>query len=323
MMKKGLFTLAFCALALYAEQSVVRVSKQYGVNYLPLIVIEDQKLIEKQAKAAGLGEVKTEWITFGSGAVGNDALIAGQVDLVSGGVAPFLRLWDKTKGKVKGLVALDKASYYFNANDPRIKTLRDLKKGDRIAVSAIKSSFQAVLLQMAAAKEFGIENYDKFDSQTVTLKQPDALLQLISDSKEIAVHVATEPFNTLEIQSPSVHRILSSREIVGDLHTNLMVWTSESFYVKNPKLAKAVYAAFAEAIDWINADKKRAAELYLRVVKSRESIELIYGVIASDDLQYAIKPTENTTLFSDFLYDVGAIKSKPNSWKELFFEINH
>ncbi|GHS85210.1 hypothetical protein FACS1894103_6510 [Campylobacterota bacterium] len=149
-MKKSLLMFAFCALALFAEQSVVRISKQYGVNYLPLIVIEEQKLIEKQAKLAGLGEVTTEWVTFGSGAVGNDALIAGQVDLVSGGVAPFLRLWDKTKGKVKGFVALDRATYYFNTNHARIKTLHDIKSDDRIAVSAIKSSFQAIVLQMAA-----------------------------------------------------------------------------------------------------------------------------------------------------------------------------
>lgn len=322
-MSKMVLALAIFASALFAEQSVVRLSKAYGVNYLPLTVIEDQRLIEKHAKAAGLGEVTTEWITFASGANGNEALIAGQVDFVSGGVAPFLRLWDKTKGKAKGFVALDQALYYFNTNKASIKTLGDIGERDRIAVSAVKSSFQAVLLQMASAKAFGAEKYDKFDAQTVSLSQPDALIALTSGANEIAVHIATEPFNTLEVKSPSVRRFLSSRDIVGDLHTNLMIWTSDSFYDKNPKLAKAVYTAFNEAIDWINANQREAAKLYIRVTKTKEPEELIYGVIASDDLKYSIKPTENITLFSDFLYQTGAIKSKPASWKELFFKINH
>ncbi|MDR2151369.1 MAG: ABC transporter substrate-binding protein [Helicobacteraceae bacterium] len=322
MIKRAL-ALALFVSALFAEQSEVRLSKAYGVNYLPLTVIEERKLIEKHAKAAGLGNVTTQWITFGSGANGNDALITGRVDFVSGGVAPFLRLWDKTKGKVKGFVALDQALYYFNTNNPSLKTLRDIGKDDRIAVSAVKSSFQAVLLQMASAKEFGVKNYDKFDVKTVSLKQPDALIALTSGAKDITVHIATEPFNTLEVKSPLVHRFLTSREIVGDLHTNLMVWTSEDFYVKNPKLAKAVYAAFEEAIDWINANQSEAAELYIKATKTNEPKELIYGVIASDDLRFSIKPSENITLFSDFLFETGAIKSKATSWKELFFEINH
>ncbi|MBN9138594.1 MAG: ABC transporter substrate-binding protein, partial [Phyllobacterium sp.] len=41
-----------------AEVSEVRISKGYGILYLPLIVMENQKLLEKQAAKAGLGDVK-------------------------------------------------------------------------------------------------------------------------------------------------------------------------------------------------------------------------------------------------------------------------
>ena len=46
-----------------AETNAVRLSKQYGLPYLPMLIIEDQKLIEKQARAAGLGEVAVTWST--------------------------------------------------------------------------------------------------------------------------------------------------------------------------------------------------------------------------------------------------------------------
>ena len=37
-----------------AEASAVRVAKQFGLAYTQYMVMEDQKLIEKHAKAAGL-----------------------------------------------------------------------------------------------------------------------------------------------------------------------------------------------------------------------------------------------------------------------------
>ena len=51
--------------AAHAEVNEVRMSKQFGLPYLPMIVIEAQQLIEKHAKAAGLGEVKTTWTQRG------------------------------------------------------------------------------------------------------------------------------------------------------------------------------------------------------------------------------------------------------------------
>ncbi len=47
-----------------AEMAEINVAQQYGISYLPLMIMEDQKLIEKHAKAAGrrrqgrLGEVR-------------------------------------------------------------------------------------------------------------------------------------------------------------------------------------------------------------------------------------------------------------------------
>jgi NitT/TauT family transport system substrate-binding protein len=44
---------AFAGLA-HAKVAEVRMSKQFDLPYLPMIVIEAQQLIEKHAKAAGL-----------------------------------------------------------------------------------------------------------------------------------------------------------------------------------------------------------------------------------------------------------------------------
>ena len=49
--------LACCHFA-HAEQAELRIAKQYGLAYLQMMVLEDQKIIEKNAKAAGLGDLR-------------------------------------------------------------------------------------------------------------------------------------------------------------------------------------------------------------------------------------------------------------------------
>ena len=80
-----------------AEVSELRITKQPSIIYLPLVVMEQNKLVEKQAQAAGLPELKVSWITFNSGGASTDALLAGSVDLVTSGVSNLLLLWERTK----------------------------------------------------------------------------------------------------------------------------------------------------------------------------------------------------------------------------------
>ena len=54
-----------------AEQSELRVAKQYGLGYLQMMVLEDQKIVERNAAAAGLGDIRVTWATFRSSDVMN------------------------------------------------------------------------------------------------------------------------------------------------------------------------------------------------------------------------------------------------------------
>ena len=62
----------------HAEVSEVKITKQFGVGFLPLMVMEDQKLVEKQSKAAGLPEVKGVFMTLSNPAAMNDGLLSGR-----------------------------------------------------------------------------------------------------------------------------------------------------------------------------------------------------------------------------------------------------
>ena len=46
------------------ETNKINASKQYGLSYLPLMIMEDQKLVEKHAAAAGLKDMTVQWVTL-------------------------------------------------------------------------------------------------------------------------------------------------------------------------------------------------------------------------------------------------------------------
>src|SRR3954467_13007610 len=86
-----------------AEVKDVRITHQPGMIYMPLILMEQNRLVEKHAAARGIEDLKVSWLTFSGGGASNDALLSGNVDFVTTGTTSLLLLWDRTKGEVKGL----------------------------------------------------------------------------------------------------------------------------------------------------------------------------------------------------------------------------
>jgi NitT/TauT family transport system substrate-binding protein len=64
--------------------------------------------------------------------------------------------------------------------DDYVRTVADFRESDRITVGIPKAAIQAILLQMAAAKAFGPENYAKLDHLTIGMPNPEAAAALIS-----------------------------------------------------------------------------------------------------------------------------------------------
>jgi NitT/TauT family transport system substrate-binding protein len=304
--------------AAFAETNEIRLSRQYGVGYLPLMVMEQQQLIEKRAAAAGLGKVAVKWVTFAGGSAANDALLSGSVEFAGGGIGAFVTLWEKTKGEVKSPGAISSYPMYLNTTNPAVKSIKDFTEKDKIALPAAKISPQAVTLQAAAAQAWGAENYGKLDSLTVTLAHPDALQALASGASEINSHFTTPPFQYQELKNPRVHRVLNSNDVWGGALTANILWGTSRFAEQNPASYKAVADALSEAIAWVNANKRQAAELYVSMAKDKSSVEEILAMLNNPEIQFTQAP-QNMMKFVDFKFRIGTMKTKPASWKDLFF----
>jgi len=321
--------LAICALAAlpitaHPETGELRIAWQFGVSYLPLMVIKNKALIEKHAQAAGVAPLKVTWATFSSGADMNTALLADQLDLASGGIGPVLNIWARTQGNynVKGVASLGSLPLYLNTNNPAVKSVADFSGKDKIALPAVKVSIQAVLLQMAAAQVFGETNYSVLDSLTVSMSHPQATAALLSGGTEITANFSAAPFQNQQLQDPKVRRVLSSYDVTGGPSTLNSLYASAKFREQNPKVYGAVLAALREAMTIINRDKQAAARIYLEEEKSKLSPEFVLQVISDPAVQFTVAP-QGFMKFAEFMVKTGALKTKPASWKDVFFPEVH
>jgi len=308
-----------------AEATEIRLAKQFSMGYVQFNVLAHDKLIEKYAKAAGLGDVKVVWATFNGPNMMNDALLSDSVDVVAGGVPGLVTLWSKTKGtpqEVRGISALSSQPFLLNSRDPRIKTIRDFRPGDKIAVPAVKVSVQAVTLEMAAAQAFGKANYAKLDPLTVSLSPPDATTALISGGAEFSSVFSVPPFQQEQLEHPGIHTVLNSFDVMGGPHSFTVAWTSKKFHDANPKLYGALIAALEEATKIINADKRAAAALWIEDSKSKLPLDMVTNVLAGPQVTWTMVP-QQTMKFARFMHDVGSVKAVPASWKDLFFPEVH
>jgi NitT/TauT family transport system substrate-binding protein len=306
-----------------AEMSEIKVAQQYGISYLPLMIMEDQKLIEKHAKAAGV-DVTVGWAKFAGGNVMNDALLSNSLQFASGGVGPLVTIWARTRGNldVKAVSAINSMPLYLNTRNPAVKTIKDFTEKDKIALPAVKVSIQAVTLQMAAEQAFGEGQQNRLDPLTVSMSHPDGQVALLSGASEITAHFSSPPFQYQQLKTPGIHTVLNSFDVLGGPATFNVVWTTSRFRNENPKLYAAFVQALDEATAIINKDKKGAAETYLRLAKGKDSVADILAMLNDPNIIFTTTP-QNVMKYVDFMAKTGSIKVRPDSWKDLFFPNAH
>ena len=304
-----------------AEANVVRVAKQFGVGYMQYMVMQELKLVEKHAKAAGL-DITTEWATFRSSDVMNDALISGSVDFVSLGIPGIITIYSKTKGgasEVKGVLGLNAAPLMLMVRDPSIKSLKDFKDNHRIALPAVKVANQAIILQMAAAKEFGDAKWGSLDHLTVSMSHPDATAAMLGGKSEITANFSSPPFQYRQAKNPEIKVLLNSDDLFKDDPMSFnVIATTTKFRSENPKLYAAFVAAMKEATATINADKRKGAEIYLKVSGDKSTVDDIMAVLGEPGIGYNNKVGGIRT-FVNFMAKTGALKNPPADWKDMFF----
>jgi NitT/TauT family transport system substrate-binding protein len=116
-----------------AEASVIKLGKQYGLPFLPQMVMEDRQLIEAHASQLGSNGLGVVWQTMGGPGALNDGLLSGNIQFVNVASPSLATLWDKTFGtpqEVRAVCAVQSMPYILTTRNPAVKTIADFSAAD-------------------------------------------------------------------------------------------------------------------------------------------------------------------------------------------------
>jgi NitT/TauT family transport system substrate-binding protein len=101
-----------------------------------------------------------------------------------------------------------------------------------------------------------------------------------------------------------------------------MSYTTKRFYEANPKLSAAVVAAADEAAQFIAANKREAARIYIDLAQVKTSEDEMLRMLNDPDTRFSAAP-EGAMTYAGFMADIGTLKLRPAGWKDLFFPPVH
>jgi NitT/TauT family transport system substrate-binding protein len=308
-----------CASTARAEVSELRVPLGAGgFGFLPLHMMKTHNLIEKHAEQAGV-KVKVNWSNIGGPAGMIDALLSGSADFISAGPPSFLILWDKTKGgaNVKGVASMSSMPMRLNTRAEHLQTIDNLKAGDKIAVTSVKSSIPSIVMQMYAVKKYGKAEAFRFDPYTVTMNHSDAAAALLS-GKTISAHFASAPLDRRELKEPGMRTIMNSDDVMGGSTTFTMISTTQKFQDQNPKVYASFLKALKEAQTLIMQDKDAAVKVLLDSMGGGAgSASDMLAILNAPSTKYTLQP-ENVMKYALFMHEIGSLKNRPVSIGDLF-----
>lgn len=295
-----------------AEAVPVNFAYQNGWAYTPLRVMQTQELVQKHAKKIGV-DLNVSFKNLGSPGVIRDSMIAGHIQFAAVGVPTLISLADKTELEWKAVGNIVSLPMLVNTNEPEetTKTVCDIK--GKIALPTIKVSVQAVTLQMAAKKLCGGPLV--LDSKTVSMTHPDGYTALLSG--QIAAHFTAPPFSSLEVEKGEgkIRTLINSYDILGGKTSFILLVGSDKWRKEHPKAYQAVSEAFEEAIAWTRNNPQKAAELYVKEEKSKESVEDVTKQMTDGKTLFDTTPDRIST-YSDFMHEIGSVKRKM-TWQDL------
>ena len=231
--------------------SKVVIATQPGLGYAPLIVVKQNRWLEEAVPG-----LQVDWRVISSSVAIREAMLAGEVQVGCGSVAPFLVGRDRGF-RTRIVSALNTVDIWLLTNDARIRSLADLKPTDKIAVVAPDTN-QAFVVRKAAQQALG--DAKALDPAMLSMPHPDALQALLTG--QIAAYAGAPPFQEAAV-ARGARRLASSRDLFGPLTFNVCFAREQLAKQEAPAL-RALQAAIARAIALLTAKPAEAAALLAR-----------------------------------------------------------
>lgn len=292
----------------------VRIGIGFGLAFLPVYICEDQKLVEKYARELHV-DLKVSYQRFLGAGPMQEALAAHTIDMAPFGTAPLLAAWENGKGTSRQIFAVSGVttlSLTLLSSRPQLRSLVDLRAGDRIAVPTLTAP-QIYFLQMQSEKIFGA--YDHLQGQIVAVPPGDGVAALILG--EIAGYFASPPFTEIALKEPKIHRVLGSEEVIGGKASFLVLAATKGYVDAHAKVIEAVDKATDEAARLIRDDPDRAARIFLSHEPSKALDAPAVTAVLKDNKDEFGSAVQGIQAFADFMARHGELKMAPKTWQDV------
>ena len=283
----------------------ITIAYQFGVGYAPLMIIKQQRLLEKAYPG-----LRVEWKQLASGTPITDGIIKGDIQIGAMGTGPFLVGW--ARGINWRVIApLDEADLWLMARDSSIRTVADLR-GKRIATPTA-TSIQAVALRKMAQVKLG--NPRALDSSLISMDHPDGMQALLSG--QIDAHFTSPPYQWQEL-GRGAHVVGKSYGYFG-AHSFLVTALTQKFYDEYRAFSNRFYRLVKQSIDLINKKPKAAAVILAREDQTEATTaQFTRWITRKKSLTFTTRP-RGLMRTAGFMNRIGLLSKVPGSWRELVF----
>ncbi len=294
-----------------AEQALsLHVAYQYGLAYAPLILCQENGLIEKAYREATGKEVEVFWDQMGSGADINVGIASGNLDAGFLGIAPAITGISKKVG-YKIFTNLSRQEHGLMTNDPELQSLGDLVGSDKQIALVNLGSIQHIILGLTLQAN----GYDAhaLDANIVGMKHPDGKTALESGS--IPCHLTSNPYIYKERDNETLHELSEVKACWPADNSFIVGVASEALVSEHPELYGALCQAITEAIDSINADFEATAKITCEYDGNSVEDELFYLQAGSYSAE-----TKGILDLARFMYENEFVEEAFESYQDLVFD---
>ena len=290
-----------------AAPEKLTVAYQFGVGYAPLMIIKQQRLLEKAYPG-----LRVEWKQLASGTPITDGIIKGDIQIGAMGTGPMLVGWARGVNW-KVIAPLDEADLWLMAKDPSIRTVADLR-GKRIATPTA-TSIQAVALRKMAQVKLG--NPRALDSSLISMDHPDGMQALLSG--QIDAHFTSPPYQWQEL-GRGAHVVGKSYGYFG-AHSFLVTVVTQKFYDEYRAFSNRFYRLVKQSIALINKKPKVAAAILAREDQTEATAtQFRRWITRKKSLTFTTRP-RGLMRTAGFMNRIGLLSKVPGSWRELVYPV--
>jgi NitT/TauT family transport system substrate-binding protein len=296
-----------------APPSKITIAYQPGLGYAPLILMKQQRAIERRYPGTTV-----EWKVLASGTPITNGVINGDIQIGAVGTGPMLVGWARGVDW-KVIAPLNLGDLWLMARDPSIRTIADLK-GKRIATPT-NTSIQAVMLRKMAQVKLG--DPKALDSGLLAMDHPDGMQALLTG--QIDAHFTSPPFQFQE-RVRGAHIVGKSYSYFG-AHTFLVTVMTQKFYDAYPEFARFFYDQVVAMQNLIKKDPDRVARVLQEDAGGTPTWRQFKQWLVAKDpaakgpaLTWTVRPLGlmRTAAFMSRTGQLGGTKL-PASWKDLVF----